>query len=71
MAMNYGVSYYTKGVATIDVFFPEGNTTCRYCQFCYDPKDELKRWKCRLTGEYIYTPMVCVGEKCPVKIKEE
>ena len=61
-----GVSYYTKGVATFDVFLPEDVTACQYCSFCY-AEESLKRHKCRLTGEIIVNPYSLYrGAKCPI-----
>ncbi len=47
-----GVSWYTKGIAQLDVYFPEGKTNCRYCTFCKCNKD-FNTFKCMLTEEYI------------------
>lgn len=71
MAFEKGVSYYTKGVASVEVVFPENAVCCQYCSFCY-AEESLKRHKCRLTGEIITNPYSLYrGAKCPVVFKEE
>lgn len=60
-----GVSFYTKGQATVSVNFPEDDIKCQYCEFCRSETD-LKRWWCRLTGEMIYFPFMGIGDKCPI-----
>lgn len=66
--MTNGVREYTKGIVTIEVFFPNGDILCQYCPFCFEAKDGLKRWRCQLTTELIFTPFDNVGERCPIKI---
>lgn len=65
-----GVSWYAHGRMEIDVYFPEGNTTCQWCPFCRN-EDSLKRWKCLITGEYLMYPFTSRGNKCPLKLEEE
>lgn len=68
MAKN-GVSFYTKGIASVTVNFPEGNVVCQWCPFCRN-EDSLKRWKCLLTGEYLLYPFVSVGNQCPIVLED-
>lgn len=59
-----GVDYYTKGIIRLEIYFPEDNTVCRWCQFSssYDGT-----WKCQLTGEKIPYPSEMLGMKCLVR----
>jgi hypothetical protein len=54
MPFENGVSYYTKGKATIEIGFPENQIKCQYCRFIRY-SDGLKRYSCRLTEEYLLT----------------
>ena len=64
-----GVTYYTRGTATIEVFFPEDRVVCQWCSHCrYE--EGLKRWKCLLTGEYLVNPFASRGNKCPIVIEK-
>ena len=72
MAFEKGVSFYTKGTATFDVYFPEDKADCAHCQFCFLPQnDDLKRHKCSLTGEFLYAPAIGRGRECPITVKNE
>lgn len=64
-----GVTYYTKGVVTLTINFPEEKTVCQWCPYCRN-EDSLKRWRCLLTGEYLVYPFVSVGNECPVILEE-
>lgn len=68
-AMKNGVSYYTKGIARIEVGFPEDNVCCHWCPWC---KAEwgMNRSKCRLTDEIIYDTEAR-GQFCPVELEGE
>ena len=71
MAFENGVRFYTKGIAAVEVSFPENAVCCQYCPFCY-AEENLKRHKCRLTGEIIVNPYSLYrGAKCPVCLKED
>ena len=61
-----GVQWFTKGTATIPIFFPEDKVRCQYCPFCRAESD-LKRYWCRLTNQMIYNPYVPeLPDNCPV-----
>ena len=34
-----GVSFYTHGTATIDIYFPENDVRCIWCPFCRSEAD--------------------------------
>lgn len=70
MKKGEGVSYYTKGTATLPVFFPEDKTTCQWCPYVRT-EDSLKRCRCLLTGEYLPYPFTSRGNECPVVFEEE
>ena len=61
-----GISYYTDGVVSLVVHFPENKVKCHYCRFCRS-EPELKRFWCRLTNDMIYDPF-CPGlpDGCPI-----
>ena len=60
------VLYYTTGVATVVVNFPEDRVVCQWCPYCRN-EDSLKRWKCLLTDEYLVYPFQGRGNECPVE----
>lgn len=60
------VLYYTAGVATVVVNFPEDRVVCQWCPYCRN-EDSLRRWKCLLTGEYLVYPFQGRGNECPVE----
>lgn len=64
-----GVSYYSKGIASVEVYFPEDDIRCQWCRFCR--KDDMGRHWCRITNEMIYNPLSGRGDDCPVEITEE
>ena len=68
-ARERGVSYYTHGVVSVDVPFPEDKTVCQWCPFCRN-EDSLKRHKCQITGEYLPYPLTSRGNMCPVVFEE-
>lgn len=65
-----GVSYYTRGTASLFVYFPEDKTTCQWCPYVRT-EDSLKRYRCLLTGEYLPYPFTARGNECPVIFEEE
>ena len=69
MAKINGVRYYTMGVATLEVPFPEDKTFCQWCPYVRN-EDSLKRHKCLLTGEYLPYPFTGRGNECPVYFGE-
>ena len=63
-----GVDWYTKGIALVDVSFPENDVCCRNCRFCR-PEKEAGRFWCRLTNEIIYN-IDALDERCPIQFFE-
>lgn len=63
-----GVKFYTKGIAVVEIHFPESEVKCTWCRFCR--KDDMGRHWCRLTNEMIYNPAAGLGEECPIVFKE-
>lgn len=66
-----GTPYYTSGVATVDVHFPEDRVCCANCvPFCrYE--EAFKRYSCRATGEQILFPFQQRGAQCPIVFNKE
>ncbi|MDE6124037.1 MAG: hypothetical protein K2G22_02265 [Eubacterium sp.] len=62
-----GVSYYSKGIAEVEIYFPEGREVCQYCPFCYS-EDALERYRCRITPTYriIPNPFAERAGFCPI-----
>lgn len=65
-----GVSSYKKGKTEVEINFPNDDVACRWCWLFLKYEDNYKRYSCRLTNEWILDPLNCVGEQCPLKIKE-
>ena len=66
-----GVSYFTEGMASVPVYFPEDRVCCRYCPFCRAESD-LNRFWCRQTNNMIYNPNVPgLPEFCTIKLTGE
>lgn len=70
MTKDQGVSYYTKAVATVLLYFPEDKTTCQWCHYVRN-EDSLKRHKCLLTNEYLPYPFTSRGNECPAVFQEK
>lgn len=70
MPKNEGVSWYTRGVATVPVNFPEDFVCCQWCTYVRN-EDSLKRHRCLLTGEYLPFPFTSRGNECPVVFEKE
>lgn len=64
-----GVKFYTRGLAQIEVNFPESEVKCQWCRFCR--RDDIGRHWCRLTNEMIYNPNAGRGDECPIVFTEE
>lgn len=65
---DHGVSYYTKGRATVSVGFPEEMVRCRWCRFLRYDKGCDRHW-CGLTDRMIYNINAAeLPEECPVEI---
>lgn len=66
-----GVTYFTEGVLSLKVYFPENKVKCHYCPFCRSEGD-LKRFWCRLTNDMIYVPFAPeLPEFCPIELTGE
>ena len=66
-----GVSYFTEGVISLEIHFPESSVKCQHCPFCRSESD-LNRFWCRLTSEMIYNPFAPeLPEFCPVELTGE
>lgn len=70
MARGDSVTHYTKGTATVDVAFPNADTVCQWCRYCYSEYG-LERARCRLTDETLRFPFSERGGQCPVKFEED
>ena len=60
-----GVSFYTNAKIEYEFGFPDGMVTCQMCPYCYD-NSTLKRYRCRITGEFLPYPFSGVGAECPI-----
>ena len=70
-ACDNGVSFYTHGTASIDIYFPEDDIKCKHCDFCY-AESEMGRFRCRLTKRMVYNPNYPdLPEFCPITIHKE
>lgn len=66
-----GVSWYTVGVATVNISFPEDDIKCQRCPFCR-AENELGRYWCRLVNKQVYEPkMLGLPEFCPIEEVKE
>lgn len=70
MATKNSVLYYTTGIITLPIQFPENKVVCQYCEFCYS-EDSLKRHRCRLTREMLLYPTTSRGNQCPINFESE
>jgi hypothetical protein len=61
---------YDCGVIVMDIALPH---KAPYCQYCSMIKTEefLKRFTCRVTGEYLLYPFTSRGKQCPIQFKED
>ena len=64
------VLHYTKGVAAVEIGFPNNDTVCQWCRFCYSEYG-LDRARCRLTDEVLRFPFSERGSKCPIVFQED
>lgn len=60
---------YTKGVASVDIFFPNNEVACKWCYLFLRYEENFKRYSCRLTEEWIPDPFRMIGGKCPLIIE--
>lgn len=71
MNVKNGIEYYTKGTISMPIYFPNDETDCAHCQYCFEPKDdELHRHRCTLTDETLFYVYNSRGRECPIKFKE-
>ena len=66
-----GVRFYTDGEATVTTHFPENDVVCRWCHLFLRYEEAFKRYSCRLTNEWILDPSNEIGQRCPLKFKED
>lgn len=64
-----GVKWYSRGTATVQVFFPEGEIVCQNCKLL-TAEYLLKRSRCAVTGEIIPDPTYMTGGLCPLKFEQ-
>lgn len=68
--MQNGVSWYSEGIASFPVYFPEGEENCRHCSFCYYA-EPFRVFRCRLTDAYIDPPDIDRRSVlCPITFQE-
>ncbi len=65
------VESYTTGETTVQVHFPNGEVCCRWCWPFLQSDNELRRYRCKRTGESIPDPVHQIGQKCPLNFEEE
>jgi len=61
---------YEKGVIVFEVNLPKKAATCQYCPMV-KTEEFLKRFSCRITGEFLMAPFSRRGDCCPIQFKEE
>jgi DNA-binding XRE family transcriptional regulator len=62
---------YEKGVATVPVFFPDGNVCCKYCRFC-KCDERYRRFSCTLTAPEAWVLDIGARQEfCPLKFVGE
>ena len=66
-----GVSEYTRGEAAVTLYFPNGDTVCRWCHLFLKYEENYRRYSCRLTGEWILDPLNERGMNCPLQFQKE
>lgn len=66
-----GVSAYTVGRAAVDIHFPNHDVCCLWCWLYLQCDHDLKRYRCKLTGEPIPYPSQQLGAKCPLQFSEK
>lgn len=66
--MMNGVSWYKKGIMTIEVFFPEGKVMCYNCKLC---RKSTKHKSCSQTNQEVTDVYLCgIGSECPLVFEE-
>lgn len=67
-----GVDWYTKGIITTTINFPNGKTVCEYCCYCkHKTTKGQTRHICVKTYESIQNPAAQRGKDCPLIIIRE
>ena len=69
--MPNGVSFYTRGYAGVDVFFPMGEEACKWCRLFLRYEENFNRYSCRLTDDWIPDPFHGRGQRCPLVMENE
>lgn len=68
--MSDGVLTYAHGVATFDVYFPDGRADCRHCPYCRY-YEAFANYRCVLTNDYIErTELNRRHVNCPITMEE-
>lgn len=62
------VEWYATGSIDMQVAFPNGEISCRYCPFVRDEARGL-RYRCTVTQEVLYAPDKDTGVYCPLHIE--
>lgn len=68
---NEGVFYYEIGETTVQVNFPNGDMACKWCWPFLQCDNDLKRYRCKRTGEPLPDPQHEIGQQCPLIFKED
>ena len=63
-----GISYYTKGTAHINIYFPEDEVKCKYCQYLRYIEGIGHRYK--LTEDIVYS-IETRNDGCPIIFEGE
>jgi len=69
MSVAKQIDFYTKGVASVEVNFPNDDVRCFNCEYCFT--DNMKRERCRLMFDKLIFDANSRHEDCPIKFKEE
>lgn len=64
------VDFYTTGIATVPIHFPNGDVSCRYCRFC-KCDERFRRFSCTLTLPESWVMDIGIRQDwCPLKFEE-
>jgi hypothetical protein len=61
---------YEHGVIVVDITLPGKAPFCQYCPMIKQ-EEFLRRFSCRVTGEWLMNPFNGRGIECPIQFKEE
>lgn len=64
------VGYYTQGIASVVVSFPEDQVKCQWCEHLKN-EQYANRNSCRLTGEKLLHIFEGIGNRCPLEFESE